>query len=54
MLLQCEMCQANVTEIAKIPCGYYLEKEEDKNWIFIMPNDEEGYRNICIKCLFKL
>jgi hypothetical protein len=54
MLLQCEICQTKVSEIAKVPCGYYFEKEDGKPLLFIMPNDETAYRDICLSCLSKI
>lgn len=50
MLLQCDNCQEKFSELAKIPCGFFVEKQGARI-IFVMPTDEESYRNICIKCL---
>lgn len=54
MLLQCEICHNKKSEIAKIPCGYYLDKYDNGELIFIMPTDEEAYRDVCLDCLLKL
>lgn len=53
MLLQCEMCQTKVKEIAKVPCGFSYERE-GKNLVIIFPNNEDAYRNICLACLLKI
>lgn len=50
MLLQCDICQKVFSELAKIPCGFFIERKADEVF-FIMPNDEEAYRNICLSCL---
>jgi hypothetical protein len=50
MLLECVVCHNHFSQLAKIPCGYYIEKGNDKT-VFIMPVDETSYRNICAVCL---
>lgn len=50
MLLECDFCGNAYSQIMKVPCGYYIEKNGDK-YTFIMPNDETAYRNVCFKCL---
>jgi hypothetical protein len=54
MLLQCELCQTICMDIAKVPCGFFIEKDKGGNFTFVMPQDEECYRNICIGCLFNI
>jgi hypothetical protein len=51
MLMICEMCGKKNRAIMKIPCGYYIDHFEGKGLMFTMPNDEEAYRNICLKCI---
>lgn len=51
MLLQCDICHVKVSQCAKIPCGFYIEKQEDGTTLFIMPTDETAYRDICVNCL---
>jgi hypothetical protein len=41
-------------DIAKVPCGFFIEKDKGGNFTFVMPQDEECYRNICIGCLFNI
>jgi hypothetical protein len=52
MLLQCETCLEKCSSLAKIPCGFFFEKNEKGDLIFVQPLDETGFRNICLKCLF--
>ena len=52
MLLICDLCDKKVSQLAKIPCGFYIEKTGDQ-FTFIMPNDELGYRNICARCILQ-
>lgn len=54
MLLQCETCLAKCSELAKIPCGFYLDRTEKGVLLFVQPNDETAYRDICLKCLLDL
>lgn len=52
MLLQCDICQNVFSELSKIPCGFFIERNAN-GVFFIMPNDEEAYRNICLRCLLQ-
>lgn len=54
MILECEICHNVYGEIAKLPCGFYFEKDEYGKVALIMPLDDEGYRNICINCLLHI
>jgi hypothetical protein len=51
MLLQCDICQLKLTACAKVPCGFYIEKQDDGTILFVMPTDETAYRDICLDCL---
>jgi hypothetical protein len=50
MLLQCDFCGREFTGLLKIPCGFYIEKEQEQIY-FIMPVNGDEYRNICFLCL---
>lgn len=52
MLLQCDICKQNRLEVLKVPCGYYLERDDNGTY-FVMPMNEERYRDICLECIFK-
>jgi hypothetical protein len=53
MLLQCDICGEKASSVAKVPCGFFLEGE-DEEIFFIMPKTREAYRDICYQCLFKI
>lgn len=53
MLLQCEFCQAKKAEMMKIPCGFYFELTSLGQPVFVMPTNGDGYRNICLDCLYE-
>jgi hypothetical protein len=53
MLLQCEICNAKVSQLMKVPCGFYLEISSSNVLTFVMPLDETAYRNLCLDCLFQ-
>lgn len=53
MLLQCDNCNAKVSALAKLPCGFELEKKEDQLYL-CMATDESVYRNICLTCLHQM
>jgi hypothetical protein len=40
-------------EMAKIPCGFYLEEKEGTVF-YIMPRTNEVYRDLCVDCIAKL
>jgi len=50
MVLQCDFCDSKCSSIIKIPCAYSIDKIGDRVY-FIMPRDDEAYRNICLSCL---
>lgn len=51
MLIHCDFCEKRVSSCVKMPCGYITETFNGQT-LLLMPNDEEVYRNICVKCLF--
>jgi hypothetical protein len=53
MLLICDICETVTDQLAKIPCGFYIEKEGDQRF-FVQPLDELAYRNLCLDCLTKM
>lgn len=50
MLLICDKCKRGFKQIMKIPCGFYIEEENDK-YIFVIPEDESVYCNVCLDCV---
>lgn len=50
MLIQCDFCDNEYSGIIKIPCAYSIEKAGNQIY-FVMPRNEEVYRNICLQCL---